>query len=238
MPHDLEPAQAGQVQRIWALLAGCLFLAVIVIAFAGGSLLSHIAGSGTFAETAARIARSPHLYRSALSLALLVTLGSVLLAFSLYATLKPVQSLLAQLAMIFSLADSVLGLLVRMSDFVRAHLYISAQTSATATAAAQPLSDLLRTIADTTENIGGILFGIGSLLFFYLFFRSRYISRLIGTLGLAASVLFTGVYFVSMIFPEHRHLLQIICFPPMGVADVSTGVCLIRFATQTKLRRH
>ena len=103
-------------------------------------------------------------------------------------------------------------------------------------AAAQPLSDLLRTIADTTENIGGILFGIGSLLFFYLFLRSRYIPRLIATLGLAASVLFTGIYFVSMIFPEHRGLFRIICFPPMGVADVATGLCLILFAAQNKPR--
>ena len=48
-----------------------------------------------------------------------MTLSSTLLAFALYVTLKPVNSLLAQLGMIFSLADSFLALIVRMCSFVR-----------------------------------------------------------------------------------------------------------------------
>lgn len=44
-----------------------------------------------------------------------------LLAFALYVTLKPVNSLLAQLGIIFSLGDSFLALMVRMCSFVRLH---------------------------------------------------------------------------------------------------------------------
>ena len=91
------------------------------------ALLSNIAGNGNFAETAARIAASERLYRLALSSVLMVTLSSTLLAFALYVTLKPVNNLLAQLGMIFSLGDSFLALLVRMCSFARLHLYISAR---------------------------------------------------------------------------------------------------------------
>jgi hypothetical protein len=50
---------------------------------------------------------------------LIATLSSTLLAFALYVTLRPVNRLLARLAMIFSLEDSFLALIVRMSGFVR-----------------------------------------------------------------------------------------------------------------------
>jgi hypothetical protein len=217
-------------QRAWARLAGLLFLAAIFIAFGAGSVLSHIAGSGTFLETAARIAASERLYRAALSSMALVSFSSALLAFALYATLKPLNSLLAQLAMIFSLADSFLALVVRMCGFVRLHLYISAQSAATAPVSAQAFSDLMRSIAATTENIGGIAFGIGSCLFFFLFYKSRYIPRAISILGLVSALIWTSLYFATLVFPEYRTVFQSVCVPPMALTDVLTGFWLMLFS--------
>jgi hypothetical protein len=88
---------------------------------------------------------------------MIASLGSVLLAFALYATLKPVNSLLAQLAMIFTVGDSFLALVVRMCGFVRLHYYTSAQTLEGGTLPTQALADLMRNIANATENIGGVL---------------------------------------------------------------------------------
>src|SRR5262249_34215595 len=77
-------------------------------------LLSRIEGNGTFAETAKRISESERLYRVVLSSAVNVPLSAALLAFALYVTLKPVNSFLAQLAMIFNLLVSSLGCVVRI----------------------------------------------------------------------------------------------------------------------------
>src|SRR5262245_8862545 len=85
MQLEITSANADKTQRTYARLAGCLFLGVIILAFGSGFILSHIAGSGTFPETARRIAASERLYRTALSTAVIATLGSVLLAFALYA---------------------------------------------------------------------------------------------------------------------------------------------------------
>jgi hypothetical protein len=225
-----EKAEVNQAQRTYARLAGILFLVAITIAIGAGAMLSNIAGNGTFSETAARIAASERLYRAALSSVVIVTLSSALLAFALYVTLKPVNSLLAQLGMIFSLGDSFLALVVRMCSFVRLHLYISARGAGAGSITAEPLSDLVRTIAGTIENIGGISFGIGSCFFFYLFFKSRYIPRVISALGFVASVIWTGLYFANLVFPEHHALFQYICFPPMAFAEVVTGFYLMLFA--------
>src|SRR5215469_10041453 len=236
-PLEIDKAETSRLQRTYARLAGFLFLAVIALALAGGSILSHVAGGGTFAERAARIGASEHLYRLGLSMILIVSLGSVLLAFSLYATLRPVNRLLAQLAMIFALGDSFLALIVRMCGFVRVHLYASEQTVGGMTAV-QTLSELMSNIADITENIGGICFGIGLLIFFYLFFRSRYIPRALSALGLFASAVWIALYFASLIFRQRHELFQQISFPPMGLADVITGFYLMLFAVRRETPNH
>lgn len=223
----IESAPGERTQRIYARLAGFLLLWLIINGLGGTLILSRIAGSGTFAETAGRIAASERLYRVGLSSGIIETLSGVLLFFALYVTLKPVNSFLAQLAMIFSLLDSSLGCVVRMCGFVRLHLYTSAQTVGAGMIPAQALADLMRNIAGTTENIGGIFFGIGSLLFFYLFFKSRYVPRILSALGLVASVIWTGLYFANFVFPERHALFQYICFPPMAVAEIITGFRLM-----------
>jgi hypothetical protein len=236
MQSEIENAEADKAQRTYARLAGFLFLGVIILALGSGFILSHVGGSGTFAETGQRIAASEHLYRAALSGAVIVSLSSALLAFTLYATLKPVNGLLAQLAMIFALGDSFLALVVRMCSFVRVHLYVSVQSGGDGTVVTQALADLMRSIADATENLGGISFGIGSLLFFYLFFKSRYIPRLLSAFGVFASVIWTSGYFGGLVFPEQHALFQYVCFPPMALADVTTGLYLMLFAVKTGVR--
>jgi Domain of unknown function (DUF4386) len=236
MGSEIDNAEANEAQRKYARLAGCLYLGVIIVALAGGLILSHVAGNGDFDETAKRIAASEHLYRLGLSTVVIASLGSALLAFALYATLKPANNFLALLAMIFCLADSFLALVVRMCGFVRVEFYISSQTDGTGTITAQTLADLMRKIAGATENLGGISFGIGSLLFFYLFFKSAYIPRILAALGVFASVIWIGVYFANLVFPEQHSLFQLICFPPMALAEVITGFYLMVCAVKGEVR--
>ncbi len=74
MRSEIEKAQTNKTQQTCARLAGFLFLGVVIAAFGSGFILSHVAGSGTFAETARRIAASERLYRLALSTGVLASL--------------------------------------------------------------------------------------------------------------------------------------------------------------------
>ena len=235
MRFESQNADADKTQRTYARLAGFLFLGVIILALGSGFILSHVAGSGTFVETAKRIAASEHLYRAALAGAVIVSLSSALLAFALYATLKPVNSFLAQLAMIFSLGDSFLAMVVRTCSFVRVHLYTSAQNPGNSMIPTVALLDLMRSIAGTAENIGGISFGIGSLLFFYLFLKSNYVPKVISALGLAASVIWACLYFATLVFPEGHALFLRVCLPPMALAEVITGFYLVLFGIRAEV---
>ena len=219
-----------RTQRIYARIAGILFLWLIFNVLVGALIFPSIPVSGTFAEIAERIRASEHLFRFGLTSLVIEFLSALVLAFALYVTLKPVSSLLALLAMLFHLQDVFLGNVVQMCGFVRLHLYTSSQVIGTGTISAQVLVDLMRNIAGATENIGGICFGIALLLFFYLFFKSRYIPKIISGFGFCASAIWIALYVARLIFPEQRAVFWSICFPLIGVAIVATGFWLMIFA--------
>src|SRR5579864_6484421 len=235
-PIGMEDSSTERTQRVYARVAGFLFLWLIITGLASMLTISHIVGSGTFAETAKRVAASEHLYRVALSSELIETLSALLLAFALYVTLKPVDKLLAQMAMYWRLGESFIGCVGMIFGFAKLGLYISPQSvGALGPDQAQALVVLTRHAGSAAYNIGATCFSIGSILFFYLFFKSRYIPRFLAAIGVFASVIVTVMCFGSLIFPEYAATLQY-GWAPMAIAEVGTGIWLILFAVKTQAR--
>jgi hypothetical protein len=222
-----EYGTTEKTQRIYARLAGFLFLWLIITGVAGLFIGSQIRGSGTFTETAKRVVASEHLYRFALSMELIETLSAALLAFALYVTLKPVDKLLAQFAMYCRLGESFIGAAGMIFSFFRLGLYTSAQSAAAlGPDQSQALLGLTRTAGSASVNISAIFFSIGSMLFFYVFFKSGYIPKLLSGFGVFASVVVTVMCFASLIFPEYAARLQY-GWAPMAIAEVTTGFWLM-----------
>jgi hypothetical protein len=225
-----------RTQHRYARIAGFLFLWLIITGLAGELTISHIVRSGTFAETASRVVASERLYRVALSSELIETLSALLLAFALYVTLKPVDKLLAQMAMYWRLGESLIGCVGMIFGFAKLGLYTSPQSvGALGPDQAQALVALTRHAGSAAYNIGATCFSIGSILFFYLFFKSRYIPRLLSAIGVFASVIVTVMCFGSLIFPEYAATLQY-GWAPMAIAEVGTGFWLMLFAVRTEAR--
>src|SRR5712692_3878913 len=232
----MEDSSKERTQRIYARVAGFLFLWLIVTGLAGALTISHIVGSGTFAETAKRVVASEHLYRVALSSELIETLSALLLAFALFVTLKPVDKLLAQIAMYWRLGESFIGGVGMIFGFVRLRLYSSPELiGALGTDQSQALVGLTRQAGFASYNIGAMCFSIGSIIFFYLFLKSRYIPRILSAFGVFASVIVTILCFGSLIFPEYAATLQY-GWAPMAIAEVTTGFWLMLFAVKTQAR--
>src|SRR6266478_5194846 len=232
----MTTADTDKSQIRYARLAGFLFLWLIITGLAGDLTISYIVGSGTFAETAKRVVASEHLYRAALSSELIETLSAVLLAFALYVTLKPVDKLLAQVAMYWRLGEAFIGGAGMIVSFVRLHLYTSSQSiGALGPDQSQALVDLTRQAGFASYNISAIFFSVGAILFCYLFFKSKYIPRILSAFGVFASVVVTIMCFGSLIFPEHAATLQY-GWAPMAIAEVTTGFWLMLFAVKTEAR--
>lgn len=214
-------------QRIYARLAGFLFLWLIITGLAGMLMISRIVGSGAFAETASRVVASEHIYRAALASELIETLSALLLAFALYVVLKPVDELLARLAMYWRFGESFIGGVGVMAGFVKLRLYSSPQSiEALGAGQSQALLDLTRHAGFAEYNIAAISFSLGSILFFYLFYKSRYIPRSLSAFGVLASALVTIICFGGLIFPEYGAILQY-GWAPIAIAEVVTGFWLM-----------
>jgi len=225
---------AARTQRIYARVAGFGLLWLIVTGLAGMLTINHIVGSGTLAEMAQRAAASERLYRVALSSELIAVLSTVLVAFALYVTLKPVDKLLAQIAMYWRMGEAFVGGVAMVLSFETLRLYLSPQPAGGPDAVhLQALMDLTRHASYIASTIGATFFSIGSILFFYLFFRSRYIPRTLSAFGVFASAVVTLVCFGPLIFPEHAGTLQY-GWAPMAIAEVGTGFWLLLFAVKTQ----
>ncbi len=211
-----------RTQNFYARLSGFLLLWLIATGLCGVLITSNIAGSGTFAEKAKRVAASERLYRIALSSDLIEAMSAALLAFTLYATLKPVDKQLAQLAMYFRLGESFIGSVGMMFSFARLNLYLAPS------APAEALVDLTRHVGSASYNIASLFFSFGSLLFFYVFYKSPYLPRLLSGFGIFASVIVTIIGFGSLIFPAQSGVLQY-GWAPMAIAEVVTGIWLMIF---------
>jgi Domain of unknown function (DUF4386) len=223
----MTSSDTDKSQIRYARLAGFLFLWLILTSLAGALTISHIVGSGTFAETAKRVEASEHIYRVALSSALIETLSATLLAFVLYVTLKPVDKLRAPIAMYWRLGESFVGGVGMIFGFAKLGLYTSPQSrGALGTDQSQALLDLTRHAGFAAYNISAIFFSIGSILFCYLFFKSRYIPRILSAFGVFASVVVTIICFGSLIFPEHAAKLQY-GWAPLAIAEVTIGFWLL-----------
>lgn len=81
---------------------------------------------------------------------------------------------------------------------------------------------MLITAGDWITNINGIVFSIGTLMMFALFYQTRLIPRWLSGWGLIGAVLYPIAYIVSMFSPPH-------VAPDIGVG---IGILLVPTAIQ------
>jgi hypothetical protein len=182
---------------------------------------------GDFVETAHRIAGSEMLYRVGLSSGLVASLCIVLLAMGLYVAVKPLDHDLALLALVFRLLEAMVVGGQAVLGFVALRLYMSAGSLAAFDGKQLSMFVTLHSTADRVAfNSLAVFFGVGSILFFYLFFQSTYIPRLLAGFGLFGSLLLPIVGFGSFIWPQHAQTLQL-GWAPIGIAEILVGLWLL-----------
>jgi hypothetical protein len=230
IPGDaaMEEARAGAEQRVYARIAGVLYLVNYGLVMIGLIVPSRIRGSADFAETARRILGSEHLYRGALASLAVRWVTIVLLAFALFVTLEPVNRRLAQLALLMRLGEAFIGAVVVMWSVASTQLRVH---GAQATSPFQV--DELQGLVAVTAAAGGAgfqvamaFFAVGSALFFFLFYESRWLPRALGAFGIFASATMLIVSLLTLTFPARAGTLQY-GWAPMLVAEVTTALWLV-----------
>ena len=149
------------------------------------------------------------------------------LAFALYAVLEPVNKRLAPLALVLRLGASFVGAASLMFRVAQARLYSASKTEGLFT------TEQLRTLAAVTQQganagvwTGWMFLDAGSLLFFVLFLRSRYLPRALAWSGIVASALFFATTIAMLVFPQRGNELKVLGLPAFLV-DVATALWLL-----------
>ena len=186
--------QAEHTQRAYARFAGFMYLFILLCFVAAQLILSGISGNGAFVDTAHRIADSQLLYRVGLFCYVVGSLATIPLVVALYTTLKPIDTTLALMAVLFRVVETAFDGLWIVGHFAVLQLAVAA-TQANAFDATQlgALADLTVGAREVGFALSAGVSTVGSSIFFYLFLKSRYIPRILAVWGIFGAVWFTAV---------------------------------------------
>ncbi len=222
-----EQQMAAQSQRAYARFAGFMYLFIIVCFAVGQLIVPSIAGNGTFGDTSHRIAASELLYRIGLFSDVVGSLATIPLIVALYVTLRPIDRNLALMAVLFRVIETAADVLWIVAAFVVLQIHLAAN-HANGLDVTQ-----LAGLADLASGANGVGFALsaavstlGSSIFFYLFFKSKYIPRILSAWGIFGALWFTAVGFVSLILPQFAASAPY-GFLPILIAELSTGLWLL-----------
>lgn len=221
-------------QHSYARLAGWMYFLNYVTAMFGVIVPTTIGGAGNFASKARNILASEHMYRFAIASMTISWVLIVVLAFSLFVVLRPVNKRLAQLALLMELAQAAVGAASVMFSFaiVEIRLPAAAANSPFADEQLRVIETALRAAAANGFHITMIFLAVGSTIFFHLFYKSRYVPRLLAGWGVFASIVLVIVSIASLTFPEYAARLQY-GWGPIGIAEVSTALWLMIVGIRT-----
>lgn len=210
--------------QAYATLAGFMYLFSMAVFVAYFAIVSGFAVKGDFARTAQNIAGSESLYRIGLGLFLAGSLTIFVLGWAFYGLLKPVNPNLALLALTLRAADAAIIGVGAVFLFAALENYLGMPNDASARAVLGPA---MSRGFGASFNISFVYLGVGSVLYFYLLFKSRFIPRPIAAFGMLASAFHLAQAFAQLLIPAQMSQLGMLAFAPMGIAEVGTGLWLL-----------
>jgi len=222
---------ADESQRKAAKVAGILYLFTILAAnFVEFYVRRKLIMPADALRTATSIAQHEQLFRLGITIDLIMLAASVMLVAALYVVFKPVDRNLALLATFWWLVECSIAAATVGIDFA-AVLSLGGGNFSPALnpEQLQALVRLLISLDAGGNRAAALLFGMGSTLFCYLWFKSQYIPRLLSALGILGSLVPTLVPLSTIMFssladvPLRRARSGI----PIAIFEVAIGLWLL-----------
>jgi hypothetical protein len=180
-------------------LLGAAFLIVFVASMLSGSLLNSAIGSGSISDNLVNISNNLTLMRISILVELVTSLGIVVLAALLYVVLHKQNQIIALVALGWWLAEAITLAVSKIGAFALIPLSLEyVKAGAPDSSYFQTLGDFFYYGFDRQGwAIHMLFFSLGGILWYYLFYRSKYIPRVLSVWGVAAvSLVFINVALV------------------------------------------
>ena len=218
-------------QRKAARVAGFMFLFSLIVPLLNWTfVLSKLIDTRDAVATANNIMANELLFRVGITVELIMSVGIVVLALALYTILKPVNKNLALLALFWKLVEAAMVAAIVLISFI-ALQFSDGGTHSTAFTPEQlraPVGFVLN-VHTVLYSIPMVFLGLDMMVFFYLFFKSRYIPRILAGFGILSFALILIHALMYIVAPECAAMpvSQIVFWAPSGLFEIAVGIWLL-----------
>lgn len=213
-----------------ARLAGLLFLVAMATGLFAEFYVhfpSTLVVSGDTSKTMYNITKNERLFRMGIANNIITFAIDVVLIWALYILLKPVNRSLALLATFFRLIETTLACFAIIISYVAMQFITGPNSTKPFDPAQMQTLSLLHSTYALTFVIVAIFLGLGSTLFNYLFFKSRYIPKVLAGWGIFAALLLLISQFAIIVFPALESTIIPACYAPIAIDEIFLGYWLL-----------
>lgn len=214
-----------------AKLAGVMFLlAFIVPTLNWAFVLSGFNVANNAFATSYNILSNELIFRLGISIELLMAIALIILGWSLYRLLKPVNKDLALLALLLKLVEATLMAVTVLLPFIALQiLNEEASMSGLTIEHLQSPIGLIFNSHTAITSIPMVFLGLDMMLFSYLLYKSAYVPRILAGFGILSFVLILIHSFMHILLPEYATLpiSQFIFWTPSGLFELIIGSWLL-----------
>jgi hypothetical protein len=225
MANSIDDTSQGKAVKV----AGIAFLLSLIIPILSSVFVfSKLIVPGNPAVTVGNIMAHELLFRIGIISDLIISMNVLVLSVALYVILKRVNRNLALLALSWRLVEAVLVGVATLGSLIA--LLLLNGTAYAEVFGAEHLQALAGIFIDSRDLVFSIIFtflGLGSVIFCYLFFRSKYIPGILAAFGIFSYLLLLLYSFVTVLFPGYVAVAQIVCFPPSCLFEAVIGPWLL-----------
>ena len=217
-------------QRTAARVVGLAYLLALAPAvFAEFYVLGQLVDFNDAAQTARNIMAHERLFRLGVASNLGVFALDAVLITALYVVLSPVNRGLALLAAFWRLIETTILVVAALNDFEVLRVLSGADyLRAFEADRLQALARLAIAQHGAGYNVGLVFAGLGSTVFCYLWFKSRFIPKTLAAWGVFSSLLLAACAFAFIIFPELRRIVTVAFYGgPIFIFELTMGFWLL-----------
>lgn len=210
----------------YARVAGSIYLSAMALAiFSQVFILGRIVVPDDVAATANNISSSEGLFRLGIAVDVITFVSDVVIAWAFYELLKSVDKSLALLGAFLRIADGSILAVTTFNGLITLRLLSGvAYLHAFDADQLQSLARLFISARGLGFDVGFVFLGLGSTVFAFLLFKSRYVPRALAGWGIFASLALAFGSLAVILFPWFAANASMTYMVPMFFYEVPLGL--------------
>lgn len=207
-------------------MAGLAYLVTISLGiFSVNFALDEIVVNGDTSTTINNILANERLFRIGIVSEILMYAIVVLLAHALYVVLRSVNSNLALLALLWRLAEAIVGSSATVISGILPLLLLKTDVGVSVSHVSALVATLLE-LRPAALDVVLIFIGMGGTIFCYLFFRSNFVPKVLALWGIVTYIVMLVVSVLSLLTPVSAEA-KMWFYVPGGLFEITFGLWLL-----------